>query len=367
MRDDPRPKGVERLTRDGRACPGHPRLACGKAREEEDVDARHKAGHDDSISNAEVIKPATIAILRSGVLAREFCRRGAPAVIEAVFERSLYLRAGEAFICIGEAEVGNGPLTLIADCGVSPRLRDLGLRPGRTAAISRRQITLGDAAVFTLERCSLWRRPAWPTGPTSSKLADLSDALYRRAANDAPDEGLARVVFGPQEGRPSSTPLGRVARVRIANFEAWLSRAREHGEFAPNAPLEGLVGLGPGLTPSGDDFLLGALALLDALAERKACAALAAAVAALSPALTSPLSLCFLRAGAIGHVGEHLHGIVCAVLSGNVQAGIATATRIGHSSGWDMLAGAASALRVLASPQPSAEITASVLVTTDTF
>jgi hypothetical protein len=31
--------------RHGRACPGHPRLAAKK----EDVDARHKAGHDDGV------------------------------------------------------------------------------------------------------------------------------------------------------------------------------------------------------------------------------------------------------------------------------------------------------------------------------
>jgi Protein of unknown function (DUF2877) len=331
------------------------------------VDARHGAGHDESTFDAEGVKRPTIAILRAGVLAREFCRRGAPAAIEAVFERSLYLRAGDAFICIGEAEVGNGPLTLIADCEASIRLRDLGLQPGQTAVVSSRQIAIGDAVKFTLERCAPWRQPAWPTCPTRSELTDLTSALYRNAANDAPDEGLARVVFGPAEGRPASTPLTRIARARIASFEAWLSGARQSGEIAPKAPLAGLVGLGPGLTPSGDDFLLGALALLDALAERNAHAALAAAVAALSPALTSPLSLCFLRAGANGHVGEHLHSIVCAAVSGHIEAAIATATRIGHSSGWDMLTGAASVLRIVAAAQPSAAITASALVTTDTF
>jgi hypothetical protein len=331
------------------------------------VGARHEAGHDDSTFDVEGVKPPTIAILRAGVLAREFCRRGAPAAIEAVFERSLYLRAGEAFICIGEAEVGNGPLTLIADCEASVRLRDLGLQPGQTAVVSSEQIAIAGSVGFSLERSALWRPPAWPTCPTRSELAERSATLYRHAAIDAPDEGLARVVLGPHEGRHASTPLSRVARARIASFEAWLTRAHQCGEVASNAPLEGLVGLGPGLTPSGDDFLLGALALLDALAERKAHAALAAAVAALSPALTSPLSLCFLRAGANRHVGERLHSIVCAAVSGHIEAAIATAARIGHSSGWDMLAGAASALRIVAAAQPSAEITASALVTTDTF
>jgi hypothetical protein len=109
-----------------------------------------------------------------------------------------------------------------------------------------------------------------------------------------------------------------------------------------------LIGLGPGLTPSGDDFLMGALALLDALGQAEIHAALAQAVAAAAPALTSPLSACFLEAAAAGHVGERLHRIVASVLAGDVDAAVATARRIGHSSGWDMLAGIATTLRVAA-------------------
>jgi hypothetical protein len=178
-------------------------------------------------------------------------------------------------------------------------------------------------------------------------LADIWLALTRRAAIEAPDEGLARLVFGSHEGGPPPTPLWCVARSRIASFEAWLSSAYAHGGVATTALPEGLVGLGPGLTPSGDDFLVGALALLDALAERKVHTVLADAVARLLPALTSPLSLCFLRAAANGHVGEHLHSVVSAVISGRIEAAIATARRIGHSSGWDMLAGVATALRIV--------------------
>jgi Protein of unknown function (DUF2877) len=289
----------------------------------------------------------TIAILRAGVLAREFCRQSPPAAIEAVFGRSLYLRSGEMFICIGETVVGNGPLTLVADCGPTRPLASVGLRPGQPAVVSSRQIVLGDAVGFTLERCDLWRPPAWPIAPTPDELADLSAAVGWRTAIEAPEEGLAQLVFCSREQK-DPTALWRVARTRIARFEAWLSHARADGDVDATDLLAGLVGLGPGLTPSGDDFLLGALALLDALAERKAHAALSDAVARLSPASTSPLSLCFLRAGASGHVGEHLHGIVSAVVSGHIEAAIALAPRIGHSSGWDMLAGVASALRVVA-------------------
>jgi hypothetical protein len=110
-----------------------------------------------------------------------------------------------------------------------------------------------------------------------------------------------------------------------------------------------LVGLGPGLTPSGDDVLVGALALLDALAERDATARvmranLARTVDDVPPGLTSPLSRCFLRVAAAGHVGERLHAAISSCLAGDADAAIAAVRDIGHSSGWDMMAGIVTAL-----------------------
>ena len=112
--------------------------------------------------------------------------------------------------------------------------------------------------------------------------------------------------------------------------------------------VRGLIGLGPGLTPSGDDFLVGALALLDCVGERDAHAALARAVIAALPGSTSPLSACFLRAAAAAHVGETLHRAVSSVIAGDAGAAIAAVETIGHSSGWDMMAGITTALRVAA-------------------
>src|SRR5262249_11168424 len=146
------------------------------------------------------------------------------------------------------------------------------------------------------------------------------------------------------------TALVSLARSQIACFESWLCDALRTDSAAAiaAAPIHGLIGLGPGLTPSGDDFLMGALALLDALGERKIHAGLVQAIAAVSPTSTSPLSHCFLRAATAGHIGEHLHGAVASVLSGNLDAAIPAVRNIGHSSGWDMLAGIATTLRIVA-------------------
>jgi hypothetical protein len=281
------------------------------------------------------------SIVRSGVLAREFCQQNAHAEVAAVFERSLYLRSADAFVCLGAPAIGNGPLTLIAD------FRPARLRRGQLASISARYVTIGDAARFSFERCQPWQPPRWPLALSLLQLIDVVKAIAVRSAIEAPGEGFGQI---DERGR-DETPLARIARPRIARFTSWLRGVLESDRVptAGSEAVQGLIGLGFGLTPSGDDFLAGTLALLDALAETQAHAALASAINASPRELTSPLSGCLLRAAAIGYVGENLHCAIAAVISGDVDTAVAAIRNIGHSSGWDMLAGATTALQVVAS------------------
>jgi hypothetical protein len=282
-------------------------------------------------------------IVRAGVLAREFCRQNADAEVAAVFERSLYLRAGGTFVCLGAPAIGNGPLTLIADF---PSSR---FRRGQGASISEQGITIRDATRFSFDRCEPWQPPRWPVSLSPPELIDVGKTIAARSATEAPAEGLGRLH---QQGR-DETPLTRVARARIVYFACWLRGVLENDRVpaAQSEAIQGLIGLGHGLTPSGDDFLAGALALLDALAETKAHAALASAINASPCKLTSPLSGCLLRAAASGHVGENLWRAVAAVISGDVDEAVAAVRRVGHSSGWDMLVGVATTLQVVARVQ----------------
>jgi Protein of unknown function (DUF2877) len=299
----------------------------------------------------------TIPILRSGILARKFCRDGAPAELAAVYERSVYLRSADTFLCIGMSRIGNGPITMIGDFGSSDRLSDLGLRPGLSASISHRYITIGSSVRFSFHQCELWRPSGWCLARPHLELTSICDAIVRLAAAEAPEEGFAQ-VYRLHERGINETPLARIARARIAHFESWLYDALEahHIETTTSvAAILGLIGLGPGLTPSGDDFLVGALALLDALAERKAHAALAHAIAVAPRGLTSPLSDYLLRAAAAGHIGESLCCAISAVISGAIGSAVASIREIGHSSGWDMLVGAVSTLRVVAAARTQRE------------
>ncbi len=247
---------------------------------------------------APTLGACVIAIRQCGVLAEDICRRGGPAQVAGVFERSFYLQCGEDFLCAGAPAIGNGPLTLIADFGATRRGK-FGVRAGEGAEISARQISLG-ALRLSLDGCETWRSPAWPTAPRDAFSAEAFAALARRVASDAPAEGLARAAFG----MPSA--LGALPARRLAQFEGWLAGAYRGETRSPDC-VRDLIGLGHGLTPSGDDVLCGALAMLDALGEPRIRAGLTDIIVPAAPALTSPLSACFLRATAAGHYGERLY------------------------------------------------------------
>jgi Protein of unknown function (DUF2877) len=283
-----------------------------------------------------------IPIRRAGVVAAEFCKSPAHAEVAAVFERSFYLRAGDIFVCVGEPAIGDGPLTLVTDM----RAARLGLHPGEPARIGQNSIAVG-AVTFTCERCEPWHPPPWPRAAGPGVLLSARETIVHRAATDPPTEGFGRALI---EASVPSDAFARIARQHLARLRSWLAESvAARGTPTPADPVRDLAGLGPGLTPSGDDVLIGALTLLDALAQDHAeadrmRANLARAVGHLPPGLTSPLSHCFLRVAAAGHVGERLHAAVSSCVTGGADAAIAAVRDIGHSSGWDMMAGMVTAL-----------------------
>jgi hypothetical protein len=317
--------------------------------------------------HGEIVMP----VLRAGVLARNLCRRRARGHVAAVFARSFHIRVGAAFLCVGEPAIGNGPWTLIAELGTP--LAMLRLSGDLSVVIAPDAIMIGDVLRFDLAECATWRQAPWPALPAPTRLMQICAALGERMAFEAPDDGMAAAIFG---GGADIGIFGRSARHRVADFEVWLASmldGSQKGSDVPTALVAGFIGLGPGMTPAGDDFLAGALALLDALGQRSPIdvtanattraaigvtnrvvdhaaitaihASLAATVAQTCAKLTSPFSACLLRAAALGHFGEALYSIVAAVLAGDIGAAVAVAHSVGQSSGWDMLSGAEVTLR----------------------
>lgn len=104
--------------------------------------------------------------------------------------------------------------------------------------------------------------------------------------------------------------------------------------------VDALSGLGPGLTPAGDDALAGVLLVLGAYDR-------AAAVAAADRARTNDIARAFLAWAARGQSIEPVHRLLAADDAGGASAALADLLRFGHSSGADLAFGLRLGLRVL--------------------
>lgn len=213
----------------------------------------------------------------------------------AAFRRSFYLRfPGERYACVGDESLGRGPLNaLVADLRIA---------------------ALGDRV--TVSVASVWQPPR--QAPTGFFLKDIR----------IPEEGLGCLLLDQYNA------LATHAQPALEALDEWL----RHGLAVPEAAA-GLIGLGPGLTPSGDDYLGGMLVALRALTRDAQANALWRWLQPRLGAATSAISAAHLEAAAAGEAHEALH----LVLQESAQPSVLDA--VGHCSGWDALAGAVAVLR----------------------
>lgn len=109
----------------------------------------------------------------------------------------------------------------------------------------------------------------------------------------------------------------------------------------------GMIGLGGGLTPSGDDCLVGMLLAFAAAGQDGRFARLAAGVRN-AAARTNDISRAYLLCACRREFGEALHKLLYAAQEAQpLREPVAAALRVGHSSGLDTLNGLAFGLRLL--------------------
>lgn len=243
----------------------------------------------------------------AGRFARDALALGAGEVC-ARFQRSVYLRMpGERYACIGDPALGCGALNALVD-GFSP------------PAFGTR---------LSVEVESLWTPPVAP----EHAAPDLR-ALQAAAHGRVPDEGLGCLVVGQHNG------LSGHAQPALDAIDRWLVG----NALAEEAVM--LIGLGPGLTPSGDDFLGGVMLALHHVHRETQARGL---WRWLEPRLarTSAISAAHLAAAAAGEGHEALHAALAHLFQRQPgwPAALDRLDAIGHCSGWDALAGAAAVAR----------------------
>lgn len=275
--------------------------------------------------------------------ARALSRRSRGEVI-AVFRRSFYVALGDAILCVGPPAFADGPLNLLAalDALGETSLPDVG-----TPAQGRSDALLVGDVTFRVEGLTGWRPPAPPPPERrapASGLRRLSRLLERRTP---PALGaLAKPLAAGLEtlGALASPGFLPDTPATVAALRDWA-----RGERPEPPRCERLVGLGPGLTPSGDDFLCGFMLALRRLG-RGDLADRVWSSAAGRLETTNPISAAFLEAAWAGSAAAPIIAICDALTAqaSELEARLPALDAIGHSSGWDCLAGLTAAAAALA-------------------
>lgn len=234
---------------------------------------------------------------------------------------------------------GPGPLSApfgIA-CDTAPALAGLAGAPVRVEAGA---LVLDGALRVRLDRAVA----ADTTLPTAAPLPPLAACLASAQARVT--DGLLPVAAAVLCGAAvPSDPLARLAAPALARLHA-ATAAREAATCVEAART--LLGLGPGLTPAGDDALVGWLVGLrvDGPEGRDLVEATSSALLGAAADRTGPLSCAFLAAGAAGCVAEPVRDFVAAPDGVRLSALLA----LGATSGADLLAGYLLARHALSLP-----------------
>ena len=274
--------------------------------------------------------------------ARRVLADGMHGTVLATFRRCFYIEddAG-GLACIGNESIGAGPLNAtVRGTG------DFQVPAVRTPAwVDGATLYIGDRLVLDLTGATDWLPNPVPANWTTATVSAGLDFLAGISRNKLPGDGLGRlipVLIDARQPRAEDFdfPIGRLAQTPINKLRTWV-------EGEPPAEACGLVGLGPGLTPSGDDFLGGMLIALRALGRDDMADQLGDLVLPIARKKTGKISAAHLSCACTGMGAAALHGLIGAIMTGDLAAiscGLDDVGDIGHSSGWDATAGAVCAL-----------------------
>lgn len=265
-------------------------------------------------------------------------RPGFTARIHSVFHGALNFVAGEQLFTLATAERGLLPNGVTLDTGDDFLAR--GLKPGMLLRSTNAHLRCADFPFqVDLTGAICWSPLLTPAGvfrPLESAIAVLAGVL----ANSAAQAGFGPLLSHLAAPTESALPeLCRVAQPVIADLLQGLRTDRLAQTIEASA---GLIGLGDGLTPSGDDFLVGVCAALVAT-DHWLARPFSAACASHARGRTTRISEMFLDYAAQGAYAARVHELVAALhaeVADHCLARALTATLgWGGTSGSDCLLG----------------------------
>jgi len=262
--------------------------------------------------------------------------------VSALFDSSFYIEIEDRLMCLGHAEMHTSSLNLVTNVPASVNWPASGVRAGDRVRILDDRIWVGDHLVFHIGAAVLWSPEPFPAGWTEENLIAGLNVASKVCERIAPEEGLARFIQNPRPNFDRHSVCAHAASP-IDTLSRWLLNL----DPDPDWPAQ-LLGLGPGLTPSGDDFIAGMMIAFHGIGEIVKAELIWQATTPQVGISTNPISYAHLQSASTGYGSAALHNALAMIVSGRtleIQSAIIRVAAIGHTSGWDALAGAVAACR----------------------
>lgn len=272
-------------------------------------------------------------ILRSTLYTRKYLSKEIKGTVHSVYRKTINILAGEKLFAIQAKASPLSPISLSTDLD-QEQMSLICTEPGMPVTITPDAISIrltnGGEYLFSLKN-TLFSDLELQSNLTSSQLHELQGKLYDVICHSA--SGGYDLIF-------QNSPLVKENLFLLA-ARGRMEAARDlflAGDFTgTSAELIKLIGLGMGLTPSGDDFLCGVFAGLTLLGKQSHPFAECMRTNILSHLCdTNPVSGAFLICSLAGQFSEAINLLPSLP---DQQKILNAFQEIGHSSGLDSLCG----------------------------
>ena len=272
------------------------------------------------VSHSRDIKTKLEASIAGAVAAR-ILSRSSHARITHVFHKSFYAEVGDQLICVLAEDFLNGPINICVN--EIPRILDV-----------------GTCIEISSTKAKIWEPIKF--GPINAdRLFENLPETYRK------DLIEAKSLLPKSLSSPLFKTIAQPALIDLCLF-------LRDKKTAPVPAIKSLLGLGPGLTPSGDDFLIGVMLVLHTVGEKDLFLKLAKIVKNFASLQTSSISNAHLSAMTDSAQANCLLHDLLFALQGkkSIKQALIRAENFGHSSGKDAIAGIITALFSLRKRHP---------------
>ncbi|MFF2450060.1 DUF2877 domain-containing protein [Neobacillus sp. NPDC058068] len=256
--------------------------------------------------------------------------------VHSTFNRTFNIQClenGELYT-IASSEIDNGPNTLIIDVD---SISSMGLEVNDKVTVKNQTLTIGNKLAISIDQAEKWESVI-PTYPHNVDILTRNVKWMQDYINiNGKGGGMKRRIVAQS---PFEAEMSKMLDLRKNLLLDQL--VKNHLSLAiPHAVS--LIGLGPGLTPSGDDFLTGIFTVINMknspfYPQRSFCED----VLKNAKTLTNDISYMALKKASIGKVRESIICLIASIIAGNEEDLILSLNKvlsIGSSSGTDISIG----------------------------